>query len=168
MFSVWNNADFVDSLVDCQDLTLYQNCVTPALVNIKPGLPALLGYSVIGYQVLLAWEQSRSPGRNDKEGFGKVRKCVPVSAAERLWKQRGCSHISSKISHNSCSHSGRRNLPSGTRIKQWTWMQQQMPGPSLDHTGCQSHHPQSGGRGISGRAAKSSCKLEEFQVDRRL
>jgi len=152
MFSVWNNEDFVDSPIDCQELILYQNRVTPALANIKPGLPALLGYSVIGYKVLPAWEQSRSPGRNDEESFGKVRKCVLVFATERLWKQHGCSHISSKISRNSCSHSGRRNLPSGSRIKQWIWMQQQMPGPSLGHTRYQSHHPQSGGGGgVSGR-----------------
>lgn len=54
MFPVRNNADFIDSPVDCQDLILCHNRVTPALVNIRPGLPVLLGYSVIGYQVLLA------------------------------------------------------------------------------------------------------------------
>ena len=44
MFPVRNNADFIDSPVDCQDLILRHNRVTPALVNIRPGLPVLLGY----------------------------------------------------------------------------------------------------------------------------
>ena len=56
MFPVRNNADFVDSPVDCQDLILCHNRVTPALVNIRPGLPVLLGYSVIGYKSF--WHES--------------------------------------------------------------------------------------------------------------
>lgn len=63
MFPVRNNADFIDSPVDCQDLILRHNRVTPALVNIRPGLPVLLGYSVIGYQVMRAvkepWQECR-------------------------------------------------------------------------------------------------------------
>lgn len=39
----------VDLPVDCQDLILYEKCVTPAVVNVRPDLHAFLGYSAIGH-----------------------------------------------------------------------------------------------------------------------